>query len=174
MQAARDAFKSDDELATDEAVLARAFEVEPMMMHPDVMLRRMVEAIKFAEARAGEAKRFANIMKARADRYEAREGVLRHTLLDMMMALERDNFAGSPYGTASVRAGQRSALILDEAEIPDEYFRVKRTLDKRELLDDLRQGVVVPGAVLSNAAPTLVITSGARTMPAAGAEEAAE
>jgi hypothetical protein len=157
MQRARDAFAADDELASDEQMLAAALEFDPNILPPDELLRRMVVAIAFCESRRDEAKRFADGMTARRQRYAARAMVLRTELLDIMQALERASFAGSPYGTVYVRAGIASPLVIDEGQIPDEYFQTVRVLDKRKLWNDLKQGVVIDGAVLGNAMPVLAI-----------------
>jgi hypothetical protein len=96
-------------------------------------------------------------MKARADRYEARAQAMRDEMLVIMQLLERASFTGSPFGTVSVRAGRQSVVVLDEEKLPDEYWRVSRALDRMKLREDLTQGVVIDGAVLSNPMPVLSI-----------------
>jgi hypothetical protein len=46
---------------------------------------------------------------------------------------------------------------MDEQLIPDEYFKVERTLRRSEVLSDLKVGVVVEGAQLSNGGESLRI-----------------
>ena len=41
--------------------------------------------------------------------------------------------------------------------MPDKYFQTERTLMKTPLTDDLEQGEVIPGAVMSNAGQVLRI-----------------
>jgi hypothetical protein len=156
-QRARAAFSADEELTADEQPIATAIYADPNVLPPDELLRRMVVAIVFAESREDEAKRFADAMTARRKRYAARAMALRTELLDIMEALERKSFAGSPFATVSVRAGVPSPMVLDEGQIPDEYFETVRVLDKRKLWEDLKQGVVVDGAVLGNAMPVLAL-----------------
>jgi hypothetical protein len=160
VQRAQAALANDDELASDEQVLALALDFDPTMLRPDDMLRRTVEAIVSAEDQAELAERKARQMKARQARYEARAMVFRTEMLDMMLALERARFTGSPHGTVSVIPGRPKPHIPDESRLPEEYFRTEivRTLDRRELLDDLKQGVVVEGATLTNGPPYLRIT----------------
>jgi hypothetical protein len=157
-QRAQSAFAVDEELAGDEQPLAAALDADPNILPPDELLRRMVVAIAFCESRRDEAKRFADGMAARRKRYATRAMVLRSELMDIMQALERKSYAGSPYGTASVKRGVPAPLVIDEGQIPDEYFETKRVLDKRKLWDDLKQGVVIDGAVLGNAMPVLALT----------------
>ena len=156
-QRAQGAFAADEELAGDEQPLVAALGADPNILPPDELLRRMVAAIKFAEAREDEARIFADAMTARRKRYASRAMVLRTELLDIMQALERKSFAGSPYASVYVRAGIASPLVIDEGQIPDEYFEIRRVLDRRRLWDDLKQGVVIDGAVLGNAMPVLAI-----------------
>lgn len=156
---ARAALEADDFLPDDEAVLALALASDPGALTPDELLRRMVGAIAFAEAREAEATLFAQAMRQRAARYSQRAMVFRTELLDMMLALERVIFTGSPFGTVSVAAGREALRVTDEAQIPDEYFRTRteRVLDRTKLLADLKQGVVVEGADTSNGPPVLRI-----------------
>ena len=151
------ALERDGELAGDEAALCSMLRADPNVVSPDELLRRFVGAIAFAEARADEAAAFAKGMKARADRYEARAQAMRDEMLVIMQLLERTSFTGSPFGTVSVRAGRQSVVVLDEEKLPDEYWRVSRALDRMKLREDLTQGVVIDGAVLSNPMPVLSI-----------------
>jgi hypothetical protein len=54
-------------------------------------------------------------------------------------------------------AGRASLVLTDEQLVPDKYFRTERILMKTPLIDDLEQGEVIPGAVLSNPSPVLRI-----------------
>jgi len=157
---ARSALQHDDDLADDERVLAVALDIDPNICPPDEILRRMIKAIVFAEARRDEAKTFADQMRGRQQRYADRAMVLRVELLDIMLALERSSFAGSPFRTASVVKGKQGALITDEGAIPDEYKVVIPATtrpDMKHLLADLKEGVVIDGVVLSNGAPHLML-----------------
>jgi hypothetical protein len=156
-QRVQHALTVDDELAADEAPLADIYAADPNILPPDELLRRFIAAIAFAESREAEARMFATGMELRARRYASRAAAMRSELLEVMLALERSSFSGSPFGTASLRKGVGSPLVLDEGQIPGEYFVTKRVLDKRKLWDDLKQGVVIAGAVLGNAMPVLAI-----------------
>ena len=160
MQRVRSALGVDEQLATDEQVLALAFDIDPNICPPDEILRRMVAAIVFAELREREAAQLAADMKAREQRYAQRAMAMRVELADIMLALERSSFAGSPFGTTSLVNGPQSVLITDDKAIPGEYVEVRteRHIKKAELLDDLKQGVLVAGAVLSNGGVSVRIT----------------
>jgi hypothetical protein len=156
-QRVQHALTADDELAADEAPLADIYAADPNILSPDQLLCRFIAAIAFAEARADEVKAFAAGMAKRSARYTARANAMRGELLEVMLALERRSFTGSPFGTASVKAGLGAARVLDEAKLPEEYWRVKREVDRAALRADLRQGVIVEGAELSNPMPVLAI-----------------
>jgi Siphovirus Gp157 len=168
------ALAADDELAADEAPLAAMYAADPNILSPDELLRRFVAAIAFAEARAAEAKAFATGMAQRGQRYASRAAAMRTELLEVMLALERSSFSGSPFGTASVRKGLASPVVLDEDRIPDEYFVTRRALDRRHLSDDLKQGVVIEGAALSNPMPVLAIRYARATPTVEEADERPE
>lgn len=162
-QRAKHALEADEQLATDEEVLALALEADPTALPPEELLRRFVAAIVFAEARKAEAKTIAESLRAREQRYASRAMVLRSELLEVMQALERSSFA-APYGTVSVKRGVPSVFITDEQALPDKYVRVVTTRkpDKHALLAALKAlqpDAMIPGAVLSNAMPVLAISS---------------
>lgn len=157
-QRAQAAIAADEELATDEQPIVSAFDADPSILSPDQLLRRIVRALVFAEAREQEAKMLAALLQARQSRYAARAAWIRQELFDVMVALERPSFA-APFGTVSLRAGVPSALITDEKALPEEYIKttVTRAPDKRAILDDLKVGVVIPGALLTNGTPTVAL-----------------
>jgi Siphovirus Gp157 len=172
-QRVQHALTVDDELAADEAPLADIYAADPNILPPDELLRRFIAAIAFAEGREAEAKAYAKGMAQRGKRYASRAAAMRSELLEVMLALERSSFSGSPFGTASVKRGTASPLVLDEGQIPGKYFVTKRVLDKRKLWDDLKQGVVIDGAVLGNAMPVLAIL-GSKAKPGDDDEEVEE
>jgi hypothetical protein len=156
-QRARAQLAGDPDLADDENAIRAALGADPGAMHPDDLIRRIVRAIAFATMRTAEAKAFAGTYRARQARYAKRLAALRSELLDLMQILRYPRFMALE-GTVSVARGSPSALITDEQAIPAQYVKMIRELNRRAILDDLKQGVVIEGAFLSNAAPKLVIT----------------
>jgi hypothetical protein len=155
-QRAQAAIATDDELTIDEQPIASAFDADPSILSPDELLRRIVRALVFAEARQQEAKTLVGLLQARQRRYANRAAWLREELLQVMVALERPSFA-APFGTVTLRAGVPSAVIIDEEALPDEYIRITRKPDGTKILADLKQGVVIEGAVLSNGTPSVAL-----------------
>jgi hypothetical protein len=175
-QRARQAFEEDGELAADEAVIARALDLDPAAISPDMLLRRLAEAAFWADARADEARAMANALKERQVRYTARGARLRAIILEIMAATDRPKFA-TAFGSVGIRHTPPSVVILDLDQLPDEYVRIRKEADKRKLGADLKEGVVIPGAVLSNAAPTVAIygpRGGAATVPPSSEETTEE
>jgi hypothetical protein len=68
--------------------------------------------------------------------------------------------AESKHHRATLRVnGAQSAEITDEKALPDDCFRIKREPDKALIKARLVRGEEIPGAVLTQAPPSLVITS---------------
>jgi Gp157 protein len=149
---------TDPELAADENAIRDAIGLDPTAVHPDQLIRRAMRALVFAGLRVDEAKSLTASATRRSRRYIARAQALRTLIFDLMEVLSYPKFI-TPYGTVTLkRSGNPTVLVTDEAQIPDGYFLIERTLDKRLLLADLKVGVVVDGAVLANAAPTIAIS----------------
>lgn len=68
--------------------------------------------------------------------------------------------AESKHHRATLRAnGAKSAEVTDEKALPDDCFRTKREPDKALIKARLARGDDIPGAVLVQTPPSLVITS---------------
>jgi phage host-nuclease inhibitor protein Gam len=59
--------------------------------------------------------------------------------------------------TITMSEGREKAIISDENMLPDAYMRIKKEPDKTAILDALKAGQAVPGAVLSNGGRTLTV-----------------
>jgi Siphovirus Gp157 len=179
-QRARNELDSDAMLAGDEAALQSAlnpagYNAETQEnLDADQLLQRIVTAMLFAALRVAEAGEVETLLKARKQRYAHREEILRRTLLEVMTALARRSFAALE-GTVSLRTVSDSILVTDLDAIPPEYVdkRTETIITPRKgaILDDLKQGVVIPGAVLSNGGLTI---SFRRQRPRGAEPQAAE
>lgn len=116
------------------------------------ILRSAVECSDQADAADARAK---SIMERR-DRYRRRVQELRSAAFAAMEVLDMKRVE-LPDLTASIAAGQPSVVITNEAAIPSEYTRTKTEPDKAKIGADLKVGVVIPGAELSNGLPSLRI-----------------
>jgi hypothetical protein len=64
----------------------------------------------------------------------------------------------TPAGTVTRKAVPPSVLILEEAEIPAEFFKPQDPkLDKKAVAEALKAGKPVPGAAMSNGGETIAI-----------------
>jgi|SRR5579862_5745784 hypothetical protein len=152
-QRTRDGLTADEQLPTDEHVV-RIDDDDPLIeteADVEAVLGRLVRAMLFAQLRASEAADLARAMTARKLRYERRGELIRGTIHDILVATERLSVV-TPEGTVALRRIAPSVLILDPALIPDEYIveKIERNPDRRAILADLVEGVVINGCVLSN------------------------
>jgi hypothetical protein len=96
-------------------------------------------------------------LRDRKDRIEKRIGMRRVAILTAMQAGEIKKVE-TPAGTISRKAVPPSVLILEEAEIPGEFWKPSDPrLDKKAVADALKAGRVVPGAIMSNGNETISI-----------------
>jgi Siphovirus Gp157 len=154
-QQLRDLYASDPALADDEEVISAALAAADVT-HPETLLDRAIDALIWIERREDEADDLRREMTERRDRYKARALAARALIDDLMGALELKK-RRAKLGAASIANGRPALVLTDEAQVPEQYFRTERVLMRTPLIDDLQQGVVVPGAEMSNPAPVLRI-----------------
>lgn len=141
------------ELADDEQALADTLEGETDLADAvAALIRGARQDEAFEEAGA----KIAAEQRERATRYGLRAMKQRDAALSLMQAaglskIERPDF------TASVGKGRGKVVIADEAALPDAFFRVSRSPDKTAIGRALNDNQMVPGALLSNAEPTLTV-----------------
>ncbi len=109
-----------------------------------------------AEALADMAKRMARDTAERQKRFEARAEQLRGLVFAALDALGEKKIEAADL-TISLRAGQPAVIVTDETKIPDQYWRTERKISLSAIKDDLKQGVVVDGAEMANALPSLML-----------------
>jgi len=146
---------TDPELLTDEITIAHTLS-EANVADPRDLLARCIDATVWAERRATEAQTLEYEYRDRRERYEKRGEQLRHLIERLMDALPVTK-ATAKLATAALQAARPALVVTDETKLPDEYFRTTRTLNRTELTDDLRQGVLVDGAHLSQGGTVLVL-----------------
>jgi hypothetical protein len=93
----------------------------------------------------------------RRRRVEKSAAATRALIEQAMMIAELDKIE-RPTATLSLSKRAPKLEITTEAEIPSKYWKAADpTLDKKALTADLKAGEAVPGAMLSNGAPSLTI-----------------
>jgi len=96
-------------------------------------------------------------MQERLDRIERRAEKKRDLVLSVMERADIRKLT-EPDFTASLRAVPPSVLIVDEHEIPRDYWKPQPPrLDRQALGAALKSGATVPGAVLGNSQSTLAV-----------------
>ncbi len=117
------------------------------------VVKRMIEADTMVKAQTIELKELHD----RRDRYEARHDAMRSLAFNVMQdaALKKIEL---PTRTLSIRMGTPKVIITDEAALPDNLVRIKREPYKVAIKLAIENGITVPGATLSNAEPTLMVT----------------
>jgi hypothetical protein len=154
-QQLREIYAADPGLADDEEVIRSAL-ADAQITHPETLLDRAIDALIWVERREVEADDLRREVIARRDRYRARSVTIRGVIEELLTQLELKS-RRAKWGAASIAAGRPSLVLTDAELVPDQYYKTERTLMRTPLIDDLEQGVVVPGAVLSNPAPVLRI-----------------
>lgn len=96
-------------------------------------------------------------LSARKSRVEGRIQ-MRRALIEQAMLTAEIKKLERPAATLSLSNRAPSAVIADEASIPSRFWiAADPKLDRKALLAALKAGEAVPGAALSNAAPTLSV-----------------
>ena len=118
-----------------------------------VMIRSAIEDAAMAKGLKG----LLEELRGRLERLERRADKKRELAQE---AMEQGGYEKltQPDFTASLRQNRASLTIVDEAEIPEDFWLPQPPKLSRTLLrDELERGVSVPGALLGNAARSLSV-----------------
>jgi len=139
--------------AGDETLLADMLEGETdLHAFLATVVRRMLEAKAYADG-IGD---LIHEMNDRQARFEARGDAMRALAYRVMNWAEVRKLE-LPIATLSIRAGQPRVIITDEAQLPEQFVRVRREPDKHLIASHLKAGERVEGAELSNSEETLAV-----------------
>ena len=144
----------DADLGHDEAALAELLGPEEGDVRE--ILERILRAARHASVMNKTALDMAADINARAARYKQRADALRGTAFSLMEVLGTPKVELADL-TASIRSGVPTLILSEDTVLADEYVRVTRTPDKAAIIADLKQGIVIDGAVLSNGVPSLAL-----------------
>lgn len=96
-------------------------------------------------------------LQVRHQRFLHRAEACRQIARDAMVEANLKTLRAADF-TLSVRLGNSSLVLTDERTVPSEYWRPQAPrLDRMSLLNDLKRGIPVEGATLSNPAPVLSV-----------------
>ena len=151
---------TDEELVEDENAVALAFKLvedNPEIVDPRVTLSQLIDAAVWTERRFEEAKQLKAKYDARRARYERRLEEQRALIERFMAAIPVKRHRGAE-ASATLGEAPSSLVVIDEQLIPDEWFKVERTLRRGDLRDHVREtGEIVPGTYLSNGGTKLTL-----------------
>lgn len=125
---------------------------------PMEILRRVICAKLDADAMATATGERIKTMQDRKARHDRRSEALRTAAFAAMDAIGMTKLV-DPEFTVSIIAGRTSVMVADEAEVPDEYWKTTRAIDKAAINEATKQGIVIPGVLVGNAIPSLSIRS---------------
>ena len=105
------------------------------------------------EALKAEIKRLQDLKKSKENRIENLKKYTKECLEDANIKK-----VSTSLGNMTVRKNPPAVDVLDESLIPNEYKKevVEIKLDKKAILADLKEGVVVEGAVLKNSTSLMI------------------
>ena len=156
-------------LVTHHSIRDRILTVEPDLDEQTLAdtlegltdLNEMIAAVARAaltyEALAEGLKSHITRLQDRLQRFLRRAEACRQIARDAMVEADLKTLR-VPDFTLSVRVGNPGLVLTDERTVPSEYWRPEAPrLDRAGLLNDLKRGIVVEGATLSNPAPVLSV-----------------
>ena len=96
-------------------------------------------------------------MKERLSRFELRASKKRQLALEAMTEVGLSKLE-QPDFTASARAGSPALVVIAEDRIPEAYWLPQPPkLDRQTILGELKRGIEIPGAQMSNPKPVLSV-----------------
>ncbi len=142
----------DIDQAHDETLVADMIEGET----------NLIEAIDHTLAKVALDMAHCDALKAhlatvghRLERIQHRIDMTRQAVLLAMSVAEQRKLA-RPLATLSIRPMPPSVTVMEEANIPPNYWKPQPPkLDKKAIGDALKAGATIPGAILSNGGETL-------------------
>lgn len=128
----------------DETSLVRLREVKENIEKKCIAVASYIENMEAERKAIEEAK---NKMIDRENRLKKQVENIRSYLLENMK-LSNINKISCQYFDITLGKNPPSVDIYDEKLVPSEYDRIKVEKDKRSMLDDMKNGCIIPGARL--------------------------
>jgi hypothetical protein len=141
------------ELADDEILRRDMIEGETDMV---TFLRILEDKRREAAAMTSAIELRMDELQSRCARFARRDEAIRAMMLKLLQHAQLQKME-LPEATLSIRTAPARVIIHDEADLPEEYWRIKKEPDKAKIKDALASAAVVPGASLSNSPDTLAI-----------------
>lgn len=113
------------------------------------LLDRLIEAEADAVVSETSCAALIERLQKRRERFVNRRITIRKYMMQIMEAANLKKVE-RPAATVSIASGRPKVVIVDESQIPDAYWRIKREPDKEAIGTTLKALRDVPGATLSN------------------------
>lgn len=133
------------ELAEDDALRSDMVEGETGLTK---IVERALDHRQEAETMVEALKARETAMSDRRARY-ARRGAAMDALIKKLMTLASVDKLTLTEATISITKPRGAVEVTDAAALPQGYFSITRTPDKKAIGDRLRAGEAIPGAVLA-------------------------
>lgn len=124
----------------------------------DEEMEAQVKELVELEAKAHEMRNMARAIATDIKEAETYAAECRHRLREALESVGVLSMRVGDYSIAVAHGGP-AVVIVNEAELPADYVKIKREPDKIKIGSALEEGKPVPGAMLSNAMPTLQVRS---------------
>jgi Siphovirus Gp157 len=141
------------ELADDEILRRDMIEGETDLV---TFLRLLEDKRRDASAMTSAIEHTIDNLRSRCVRFERRDEAIRTMMLRLLQHAQLQKME-LPEATLSICSAPARVIIHDEADLPEEFWRIKKEPDKTKIKDALVSAAVVPGASLSNSPDTLAI-----------------
>ena len=142
------------EAGIDEATLSDTLEG---LTDLNEVLAAVVRAAVVEEAMAEGLKTHIKVLQDRLERLHDRAAARRQVARDAMLEVDLKKVA-APDFTITIRPGAPAVVVVDEKTIPEGYWESREPrLDRAHLLRDLKLGLSIDGAHLSNPEPVLSV-----------------
>ncbi|QOG21355.1 siphovirus Gp157 family protein [Bradyrhizobium sp. SEMIA] len=143
------------ELADDEVLRADMLDGETQMSD---VLTHLIREGEDAKAMKEATKTQQENLKARTQRFERRVAFTRELMLAILDAANLRKLE-LPEGTIFLRNNPQQVVgEPDATTLPDDLVKIERKPDRKAILAALKDGRELPGLVLSNSPPSIVVT----------------
>ena len=107
---------------------------------------------------ADGAKALSETYAARKKAFENRADSMKDIIAVIMNTAGETKYQGAA-ATVSIRAVSPKPIISDESLIPEDYWRVKKEINKTSINEAVKSGATIPGVTLDNGGVTISIRS---------------
>lgn len=120
------------------------------------ILETLVTGIRYEQSMQSAIEERIKVLQSRKFRFEKREVVRRRLAMQVMEAANLRR-ASTTEANISLRPSAPHVVVIDERDIPEEFWRVKREPALALIKERLKAGLRVPGTTLSNQHDTLFL-----------------